>query len=99
MADALELRLILRISLDAETSGEDKLTDGGTEAGKEGVEGLYISKDIFFGVSASSQRNSVSKGPAEKAFKSNSRSVPFYRKAPWAPPEEKEKREGERESE
>lgn len=41
MADALELRLILWVSLDAETSGEDELADGGAEAGKEGVEGLY----------------------------------------------------------
>lgn len=41
MADALELRLILRVSLDAETSGEDELADGGAETGKKGVEGLY----------------------------------------------------------
>lgn len=41
MADALELRLILWICLDAETSREDELADGSAEAGKEGVEGLY----------------------------------------------------------
>lgn len=41
MADALELRLILWVGLDAETSREDELTDGSAEARKEGVEGLY----------------------------------------------------------
>lgn len=41
MADALELRLILWICLDAETSREDELADGSAEARKEGVEGLY----------------------------------------------------------
>lgn len=41
MADALELCLILRVGLDAETSREDELADGSAKAGKESVEGLY----------------------------------------------------------
>lgn len=49
MADALELRLILWVGLDAETSREDELADGSAKAGKEGVEGLYHEN----GVSAS----------------------------------------------
>lgn len=49
MADALELRLILWVGLDAETSREDELADGSAKAGKEGVEGLYYEN----GVSAS----------------------------------------------
>lgn len=42
MADTLELRLVLWICLDAKTSREDELANGSAEAGKEGVERLYI---------------------------------------------------------
>lgn len=40
MADTLKLLPVLRVTLDAQGSGEDELADGGAEAGEEGVEGL-----------------------------------------------------------
>lgn len=41
MRDTRKLLHILGVRLDAQRGGEDKLADGGTEAGEEGVEGLY----------------------------------------------------------
>lgn len=40
MTDALELLLVLRVRLDAQTGREHELADRGAEAGEEGVEGL-----------------------------------------------------------
>jgi hypothetical protein len=39
--DALELDLVLRVRLHAQTGREHKLADGGAEAREEGVEGLW----------------------------------------------------------
>lgn len=40
MTDALELLLVLRVRLDAQTGREHELADRGAEAGEEGVEGI-----------------------------------------------------------
>lgn len=97
MADAFELRLILRISLDAETSGEDELADSGAETGEEGVEGLY-QRDR---VSASLSRKTEGQKAGKKQFKALP-DCPFYRTSPAAlrilqkKEEKKQKRERER---
>lgn len=41
MTDALKLRLVLGVRLDAEAGRQDELADRGAEAGQEGVEGLW----------------------------------------------------------
>ena len=41
MRDTRKLLHVFGVRLDAQRGGEDELTDGGTEAGEEGVEGLY----------------------------------------------------------
>ena len=40
-ADSLELVFVFRVGLDAQASRQDELTDGGAEAGEEGVEWLW----------------------------------------------------------
>ena len=37
-----KLRLVVRITLDAQAGREDELADCGAEAGEEGVEGLFF---------------------------------------------------------
>ena len=48
MADGLEFILVLRVGLDAQAGGQDELTDGGAEAGEEGVEGLGLISLCFW---------------------------------------------------
>lgn len=46
MADSLEFILVLRIGLDAQASRQDELTDGGAEAGEEGIEWLLEAREL-----------------------------------------------------
>lgn len=48
VADGLEFILVLRVGLDAQAGGQDELTDGGAEAGEEGVEGLGLVSLCFW---------------------------------------------------